>query len=225
MSEEQRLCCGLFRRRSCVVPTRRGWLLLTVAAAALTLLAMRVVHPFLAVSAPTTAQVLVVEGWAPDYALKAAMEEFRRGAYSRLFVTGGPLERGSFLAEYKTYAELGAATLIKLGLTTNIVQAVPAPWVRQDRTYTSAVTLRTWLKEHGAAQATLNVMSVGAHSRRTRLLFEKAFGRESRIGILATEHRDYDARRWWASSSGVRIVTDELVGYAYARVFFYPSEP
>ena len=46
------------------------------------------------------------------------------------------------MSEFKTYAELGASVLIKFGLRTNVVQAVPTPNVVQDRTYTSAITLK-----------------------------------------------------------------------------------
>ena len=59
------------------------------------------------------------------------IQVFKRGRYSLLCVTGGPLERGEPLSEYKTYAELGAAILVKAGLATNLVSAIPAPITRR----------------------------------------------------------------------------------------------
>jgi hypothetical protein len=215
---------GLVRRRECVLPTLRGWLLLVVVGTLLVIGAVRNVHPFLAVTDPVPSEVLVVEGWTPDYALEEAIAEFRRHHCSKLYVVGGPLEQGAFLSEYKTYAELGAATLMRMGLNRDAVQAVPRPAVRRDRTYASAVALKRWLQEHDAMPTSLNVMSVAAHSRRSWLLFHKAFGEGSRVGIVAVEDRDYDAKHWWRYSEGVRVVTGEVIAYCYARLFFRPAE-
>src|SRR5882724_604665 len=126
---------GLLCRRECVVPTLRGWLLLLLGFAAVILVIMRGIHPFLAVTDPTPGGVLVVEGWAPDHALKAAVVEFNHNHYEKVYVTGGPLIWGAPLSEYKTYAEGGAASLVKLGLSSNVVEAVPTKWVLRDRTY------------------------------------------------------------------------------------------
>jgi hypothetical protein len=73
--------------------------------------------------------------------------------------------------------------------------------------------------------AEFNLISVGPHARRSRLLFEKAFGREVRVGIIALESQDYDPQHWWRSSMGVRVVTDELIAYSYARLLFHPGKP
>jgi len=49
------------------------------------------------------------------------------------------------------------------------------------------------------------------------------FEKESEIGVIAVPDRDYDAKRWWSSSEGVRDVIDELVAYVYARLIFRPA--
>jgi hypothetical protein len=211
---------GFFCRRQCLVPTWRGWLALLVAVAAGTVVVVRTLQPFLAVNAPVSGGLLVVEGWMPDFALKEAIAEFGRNHYSGFYVTGGPLSYGAPLSEYRTFAEMGAATIMKLGLSTNVVQPVPAPRVRHDRTFASALALKHWLREHGIASAKLNVISKGAHARRTRLLYEKAFGKGSEIGIVAVPDQAYDAKRWWESSDGFRDVINELVAYVHARLLF-----
>lgn len=155
-----------------------------------------------------------------DYALQSVVDIFKEGQYSKLFVTGVPLEKGAPLAEYKTYAELGAAVILQLGLRTNVVQAVPAPDVRKDRTYASALALKEWLAAHGTNISSLTVVSQGAHARRTRLLYEKAFGSDVEIGIISIPSREYDPKRWWTKSAGVREVVDETVAYLYARLIF-----
>jgi hypothetical protein len=195
-------------------------LLLLILGGLLATVSVRQAHSFLAASAPLPDGLLVVEGWAPDYALEETLTVFRQGRYSRLFVSGGPLTQGAPLSEYRTHAELGAATLAKLGAVTNTLQAVPAPFVRQDRTYASAVALRNWLREQGGGRTNLTVISVGAHARRTRLLYEEAFGKEAKVGIIAVEPREYEPARWWRSSQGFRQVIDELIAYVYARLWF-----
>jgi hypothetical protein len=223
MNNSDAFFCGLFRRRTCAVPTWRGWLALLLLAAATAFAAVRSVYPFLAVSDPVRGGVLVVEGWASDDAMREVIAEFQRGHYSGLYVTGGPLERGALLAEYRTFAELSAATLLRLGFDPKLLHAVPAMEVRKDRTYASALALKQWLREHHVPSEKINIMTQGAHTRRTRLLYEKAFGNESHIGAIAVRDMDFDPRRWWTTSIGFRGVTDEMLAYFYARFFFHAA--
>ena len=214
----------LVRQRAGRVPTWRGWLLSLLMVAVAATGAVRMVHPFLAVTERVSTDVLVVEGWVPDFGLRAALEEFRRGGYREIYVVGIPLEKGELLSEYGTYAEVGRASLEQLGAPTHILRAVPAPKVRRDRTFASAVALRDWLGRQGRTPGAFNVVTKGAHARRSRLLFAKAFGGSARIGIIAVPDEHYDETRWWRYSEGVRTVTDELIGYIYSRFFFSVAE-
>ncbi|MBN2506732.1 MAG: YdcF family protein [Verrucomicrobia bacterium] len=215
---------ALVRRRTCWLPTWRGWGLAGVLGIALVVAVAANLHPFLAVTRQAHGGVLVVEGWLPDYALEEAVREFERHGYARLYVTGTPLEQGSHLLHYKTYADLGAATLLRLGLEPAAVQAVPAPSVRADRTYASAVTLKRWFDRHQVPPTRCHVLSLGPHARRTRLLFQRALGPAVRVGVTAIEPRHYQPRRWWRSSEGVRVTLDETIAYAYARLVFRASQ-
>ncbi len=220
--QEPRPRWGLVRRREVWLPTWRGWLLLGLSAAALGLFFLIRIHAFLAESAPVPGGLLAVEGWGSDETFEAAIAEFHRHPYERLYVTGGPVDTGSFLSEYKSYAERGAAILEKLGLSTNQVQAVPAPKVRRDRTYAAAESLGRWLREHGQHPSALNVLTEDTHARRSRLLYQKALGKRVAVGVIALPPADYDPKRWWRSSAGVRSVIGETIAYFYARVFFWP---
>ena len=90
---------GLLQRESRWRLTRRGWVVAAVLVLTGVAVFLRGIHPFLAVNAPVQAEVLVVEGWVADYALKAAVKEFKRGAYKTVYVTGGPIEHGAPLSE------------------------------------------------------------------------------------------------------------------------------
>lgn len=222
-SLESTSCRGLFRRRRIWFPTWRGGFALCALALVACWLLLRSAYPFLAVEAPIHDGVLVVEGWLSDRAMEEALAEFKRHPYERLYVTGGPLDQGSFLSEYKTYAQLGAASLRKMGLREDQVDAVPAPFAQQDRTYLSAVALKNWLHEHGRTHPRMHVISEGPHARRTRLLFEKAMGDGVIIGITGVPDANYDPKKWWKGSYGVRAIIDEAVAYGYARLLFRPK--
>jgi hypothetical protein len=183
---------------------------------------VREIHPFLALNDPIHDGLLVVEGWTPDYGLKIAIDELKRDHYEKIYVTGGPLEWGTYLTPFKNYAELGASTLRGLGLASNQVQAVPAPFVRQDRTYTSAVYLKKWWVEHGITPTRVHLISYGPHCRRSRFLYEKAMGPGVKIGVTSLPSDEYDEAHWWRYSAGVRVVIGEGLAYIYARFLFSP---
>jgi uncharacterized SAM-binding protein YcdF (DUF218 family) len=222
---QSRCCWGLMRRRQRLCLTWRGRLLASLLFVAVFVGAVKSTHPFLAVSKPVEAEVLVAEGWLPDYALDAVIAEFKRQPYRKLYVTGGPIEVGGLLMEYGTYAEVGAARLRSMGFDTNRMQAVPAAWVKQDRTYTAALALKQYVQQQNAMPARMNIISDSTHARRSRLMFEKAFGDNVSIGIISIPSNSYDSARWWRSSAGVRGTLDELIAYIYARFFFHPQPP
>jgi hypothetical protein len=221
---EEKIFLGLLRRRQCLVPTLRGWVLAALSIAALALIGLCETGPFLTVSEPVPGGVLVVEGWGSDYVMEATAAEFKRNHYAKLFVTGLPVEQGTFLSAYTNYAYVGVATLLKLGLSTNDLQAVPAAQVRRDRTYNMAVALKKWLREHNLSPTKVNLITTGPHSRRSRLLFAMALGKGVTVGTLAIPANDYDERHWWRSSQGVRGVVGEVLTYGYARLLFHPPE-
>ena len=73
----------------------------------------------------------------------------------------------------------------------------------------------------GGIAPKITVLSVGPHSRRSRLLFQKAFGDSATIGVIAAPPQGYDSRRWWIYSEGVRTVISEAIAYGYARLIFW----
>jgi hypothetical protein len=222
--EQDKVLGGCLCRRQCWVPTLRGWGVLVVGFVAVVIIGGRGIAGFLAVNAPAPGSVLVVEGWAPDYAMQAAVDEFKRNHYQKVLVTGIPIEHGAPLSEYGNHANLGAAVLVKLGLSTNVVQAVPNAGVQKDRTYAMAATLKHWMVEHGMPPTNINLVTMGPHARRSRLMFEKAFGNDATVGVIALAPEDYDLAHWWRSSMGVRTVIGEMLGYGYARLLFVPPK-
>lgn len=200
-----------------------GWLLLlSIVALTICLLAVTV-YPFLAVTQRVNAEVLVVEGWVNEFGIRASLEEFKTGRYRYIFTTGGP--RPGALSESDTAASTMGDWLHYRGIPNEFLHPVPSHEVGRDRTYHSAVALRNWVREHHIQIRSMNVVTEMAHARRTRLLYRKAFGADVTVGIIAAQNQDYDPKRWWRSSDGVRDVIGEAVAYTYAKLFFHPAQP
>jgi uncharacterized SAM-binding protein YcdF (DUF218 family) len=203
----------------------RGWsLIIAVVLFAAFLFAWRV-YPFLAVTDRVDTNVLVVEGWIHEYAIRAAVKEFRGNPYERIFTTGGPVEGiGGYINDYQTSASVGAELLKKYGVSNESIQMVPSRIINRDRTYSSALALRNWFRERNMPLPIINVMTEDLHARRTRLLFQEALGQNVTVGIIAIPNPDYDPKRWWRYSAGTKDVFAEAISYLYARLLFYPSE-
>jgi uncharacterized SAM-binding protein YcdF (DUF218 family) len=183
------------------------------------------VYPFLAVTQRLDTDVLVVEGWVHPYAIRASAEEFQNHSYLRVFTTGGPVVgNGGYINDYQTAASVGADLLKKTRIPPELVQMVPSHVMGRDRTYSSALALRDWLREHDVQVRSLNIVTEGPHARRTRLLFEKALGSNVAVGVIGVPSPDFDARHWWLYSEGVEEVVNEGVAYLYAKVFFLLSQ-
>jgi uncharacterized SAM-binding protein YcdF (DUF218 family) len=200
-----------------------GWLLMLLAILAGAAVLLFTIFPFLAVTQRVNSEVLVVEGWIPDFAIHAAAAEFASRNYQYAFTTGGPVQgMGGYTNDYNTSASVGAARLRAAGVPG--AQMVPSRVMDRDRTYAAAIALRDWFRTNNFHPRTINVVTEGPHARRTRLLFQKAFGDEAGVGIIAIRSPDYDSAHWWRFSEGVRDVVGEALAYLYAKVFFHPSK-
>ena len=178
------------------------------------------VYEFLAVTDRVQAKILVVEGWVHPYAIRVAENEFHDGRYDRIFATGGPVVgNGGYVNDFQTSASVGAELLQKTGIPREAIQMVPSHVMGRDRTFSSALALRDWFRDHDMQVTSMNIVTESTHARRTRLLFQKAFGAHTTIGIIAVPSPDYDPKYWWRCSEGVRDVIDESVAYLYAIVF------
>jgi hypothetical protein len=165
----------------------------------------------------------VVEGWVKEFAIRSAVEEYQGGSYDRIYATGGPVSGiGGYVNDYSTSASIGAGRLKAAGAPADAVQMVPSRVSARDRTYGSAVALRDWFREQKLEVTAFNLLTEAAHARRTRLLYQEAFGEGVKIGIIAVPNPDYDGSHWWRYSEGVREVVGESIAYLYAKFLFHP---
>ena len=217
---------GLFDRKERWSLSWRGRLIVASTVLLLGALVLKGVYPFLAITHRVNANILVVEGWIHEYAIQAAVKEFQNNRYQRVFTTGGPVGgNGGYINDFMTSASVGADLLKRWGVPEERLHMVPCRVMDRDRTYASAVALRNWFREHNVVVSGINVVTEDLHARRTRLLFQKAFGKDVQVGIIAVANVDYPANRWWRYSQGLKDVVSEFAAYLYARVLFFPSEP
>lgn len=213
--------CGILVRKERWGLSWRGRLVVIATALSIVSLVLIGIEPFLAVTYRVPASVLVVEGWIHEYAIRAGVEEFKSGSYERVFTTGGPVVGlGGYINDYQTAAGVGADLLKKAGVPAQSIQMVPSRVVGRDRTYASAVALREWFREHNISVQSINVVTENVHARRTRLLFERAFGKRVTVGIIAVRNPDYDSKHWWRYSQGLKDVLNEGIAFLYAKFFF-----
>jgi hypothetical protein len=213
---------GLISKRERYGLTLRGAIVFTCFGIVLLVFFACNLFPFLALSAPVAGDIMVVEGWLPDYALVSALDDFKKDRYKLLVTTGVPLQIGSHLSKYGTLAEIAAATIRAMGFDKESLVVVSTPAVKRDRTYESALQLKKWLQISGHKVKALNVYTLGPHARRTRLLYRYVFAPDVDIGVIAVTSRDYEPNRWWNNSNGLRHVLSEAIGYIYAKFIFKP---
>ena len=170
-------------------------------------------YPFLARTAPVPADTLVVEGWVVDEQLAKAAAWAEANGVKKIIATGGPIELGSYLTGYKTYAEMTRARLAALGLGEKFeLAAVPAEKVRRGRTRESARALRAAM---GPELGAFNVASEGPHARRSWRAFRDEFAGQAEVGSVALAPLAYTDDDWWRCSEGVRAVISEAIAFAY----------
>lgn len=222
VSAERPSTAMFFDRRPRWGLTWRGIAVVLVALAVGTTAFIRYIHAFLAVNAPVPANMLVIEGWMPEYAIRNCAPIISSGSYRYVVALGGPVPGvASPAADDDTHAYVAAAILRKAGVDRNLIAVVPTHTVDRDRTYNTAMTLERWLAQQHITPQGINVLTLGPHARRSRLLFRLALGPSIPIGVIPIKNSEYDDVHWWRYSEGVKEVVAETAGYVYARCFFF----
>jgi hypothetical protein len=210
-----------FRKRSLWLPTWQTLLISATFCVLATWFVVANIHPFLSLTDRAEgANILVAEGWVDDYILEGVARDFEVGKpYDFICTTGATLDSGHYLSEYKTYAELAAQTLMRLGVPAENIIIAPSPASIRDRTYHSALGFlekrnTTEIQALRNARA-IDVLTSGVHGRRSRAVFQKILGDEVDVGVIAADSADYDADRWFTSSAGVKAVIQESISLTY----------
>jgi hypothetical protein len=168
--------------------------------------------PFLACNNPVDAEILIVEGWfAPSYT-QTVLEEFRKGKYQHLFVVGDCQSSGQG-QEAVCDTNSAVRLLIQLGVEPSLVTAVTVPATRFHKTWHYALALQEHMAGSGYKVKTANVLSLWVHARKSLVVFQKAFGPDIKVGVIAARHQRFSSERWWLSATGIYAVAKNGVAY------------
>jgi hypothetical protein len=213
-----------FTKKEVRVPTWRFWLTFLFFTGMLIYFYWTGIVPYLSTNRPVEANILTVEGYMPDYAIKEAMQIFYRDGYGHLLVTGNKRTKGAHLDQYENDGEYSAAVLYQMGFDSSKLTVVAVHSdIRKDRTYHSALALGEWIKKNHAGMDAVDIVSLGCHARRSHLLFQKALGDSITVGVHSVTDQSFDPKHWWKSSHGFREITKETIAWIYARWVFRPE--
>ncbi len=157
----------------------------------------------------------------PTYAYREAATEFRKGGYAKVVSVGILKKDGG--AGGDPDEDFGTERLIQFGVPADLIATASYSAIQVDRTFHAAMAVKGWLQAQGLRTASIDVITLGPHARRSRLLYEKALGDNVKVGVIAIEDFRIDPDRWWRTSEGARSVISEAIGYVYARFVFSPD--
>ncbi|MBV8143051.1 MAG: YdcF family protein [Verrucomicrobia bacterium] len=168
---------------------------------------------FLSANVRLPAEVLVVEGWIGREGVRAAASEFERGGY-RYVVTSGGSATG-WEDERESYAVMAEQELLQAGIPEKeIIVATPSQ-TETERTFTSAVAVWRALQSKGIYPKKINVFTLGAHARRSRVVFTKLNLPETQVGVISWSPPKERAGPWWRSSQRAKEMIAESAGYLF----------
>jgi hypothetical protein len=86
---------------------------------------------------------------------------------------------------FTSFSELARNELLSLGLDSSLVISVPGNRVRINRTLTSALAFRDWMSKSNLTIDGINVITLGAHAKRTWMTYNKILNGKYKIGIIS----------------------------------------
>ena len=164
------------------------------------------------------ARVLVVEGWIGYEGLGAAALEYTTGGYDRVITTSGMTNERWGRVQWN-YAVSAKEELMRRGIPEDRIIAAPPLENKRQRTFESAVAVLQALRALKPETRAVNIFTIGAHARRSRLIFAKVFGGDWRVGSVAWIPNDYRGGQWWRSSERAEDMVKETVGYFFELFF------
>ncbi|MBV8214938.1 MAG: YdcF family protein [Verrucomicrobia bacterium] len=203
------------QRRTILCPTRLGLCLLVALALSPVVWWFAFGEAFLSLTFRAPPQILVVEGWIGFEAIGGAKAEFDQHDYQYVIATGGVTAAEGWQKAGWSYAEGAANELVRLGVPREKIIVAPARETKSQRTFESAAAVWRALQSKGIQPRGLNVFTIGAHARRSRLVFSKTSDSPTQVGVISWTPPGYAGTSWWGSSDRARELVAETAGYIY----------
>ncbi|MCU0473462.1 MAG: hypothetical protein MUC93_08870 [Bacteroidales bacterium] len=107
---------------------------------------------------------------------------------------------------FKSYAQRAREIFISLGIDSSNVISVPGESVKINRTFTSALAVRNWLKTSDIEVKGINIISVDSHSRRTWMTYNKVLHKSFNVGVISLPKDNFHSR----TDKGFNILKETL---------------
>ena len=112
-------------------------------------------------------------------------------------------------------SEIARQQLVRFGIPSDKILVAWVDDTPAHRTYATAEAARRALANHHINVGTLNVFTLGAHARRSRLIFSRTFGPNVQVGAIGWQPIGYADGPWWRSSDRAEDMIKETAGYFY----------
>lgn len=175
------------------------------------------VYDFLSVTDRVPGKILVVEAWfyqSPSFG--EVLSEYERGGYEEVIVVGSSEKAAPDQETGSSSAMLAAKRLERLGLDARSIIPVTSPHADSERTYGLGLALRDYFLHHPDKSGDVNVLTMGVHARKSRMLFQAALGEEYRVGVVSAKVNFCRGNRWFLSCECIGLVARNVAGYLYA---------
>lgn len=170
-------------------------------------------EPFLAATERRGTNALILEGWIGIDGVRAAHDEYLRGGYSYIITAGGMTEN-RWGSQRWNYANEAHDLLVRLGVPSDRVISAPAADTAAHRTFAAATAVRRTLAKRTMTLKQANVLTLGVHARRSRLVFAKVLP-DVEVGVISWRPTAYAPGPWWESSERAEDLLKETVGYLF----------
>jgi len=144
--------------------------------------------------------------------LAATVEEFHRGKYRMLLVSGLSDDPQTESVPSSDAVRV-CAQLEQLGMSQHHLVPCPAPFARWLRTSKTAKAVRRKVDELQLSPRGINVITAGPHARETWVAYEHMFGSTVPVGIISIPKTSYPANRWWMTRNGLLWVTKDFLAW------------
>jgi hypothetical protein len=124
----------------------------------------------------------------------------------------------NIINNFTSNAGLARNTLIAMGIDSTKIIATSGEKVKINRTLTSALAFRDWLKESKIKVDGINLITMGTHARRTWMTYNKVLDEKYNIGIISIA----DPPEKLNKLTGILKTIRETIGIIYYWIILIP---
>ena len=220
-NKRSRVYSALFNVKPVPLPTRLGWVSIFLLAPLLIGLVIVNAESFLAVNESTASGTLIVECWIGKPGLEAASKEFLAKNYCHLVLVGGIVE-SKWGTDTWNYTEFAKELVRKAQpeIPEEKILTVTNDFMIRNRTHSSAIAVFSSLQRKGLAIDNINVVTEGAHARRSWLVYSRVFNEIDEVGVISWQPLPRYQGKWYNSSERAKLVLTEYIGYLYEKLLY-----